>query len=834
MSDNKNKKFLVIHGHFYQPPRENPWIDAIEIQKSASPCHDWNERVCKECYAPNGSSRIVDGTNRIIEITNNYSYMSFNFGPTLLSWMEKNDPLAYEKILQADKKSRKLFNGHGNAIAQIYNHMIMPLANQNDKITQVIWGLKDFQKRFQRNAEGIWLAETAVDAQTLEVLIDCGVKFTILSPYQAKCINKIGEHNWQDVSWGTIDPRQPYRYFVEGTDKEKYIDLFFYDGQISKSVAFDKLLEDGNKFANRLNDGYDFTNEKPQLVNIATDGESYGHHTKFGDMALAYILRVGAKNMGFTLTNYAQYLEMFPPTFEVDIKPVSSWSCSHGVGRWQEDCGCSTGAQPHWNQRWRKPLRQALDYLRDELITLCSSVGTNYYKDFWQARNDYIDVILDRSQETVDKFFAQHAKKQLSNQDKIKAIKLMEIQRFTQLMYTSCGWFFADISGIETTQILKYALRAMELSAEFTKNNYEKTFLSILQKAKSNIYEIGNGKQIFNNFVKPARIGFDKIAAQCAIETSLKDEDEKIEHIYCYTIKKSNYKRCKNANSAIFFGKLEVVSDITFEKHDLSFVVLQTQDFNLHCAVKVFKSLEDFNVEKKDILKTFEEKDVEETLKMIETYYCSIYTLGDIPLDERKTILENLIISKLKKATETYKQLYNSLSAPISRLNELGMDIPEGFRVCAKYTLLSELVDELKKSTSFSDKEQVQKILDISNLIAKYKIDINNDYFRNIISNQLYDLVFKLKKHPDLKNATELLSFFNMLEQMHIELNITKSQDTFYDMLCSDFEDFVKHLQKTYKNYDKILDLLFEISAKLNINTEFYQNKLQNMHASVN
>ncbi len=823
----ENKKYLTIHGHFYQPPRENPWIEEIEIQESAAPEHDWNEKICAQCYNPNGSSRIVDGSNKIIEISNNYRYMSYNFGPTLLSWMETHDNSAYQKIINADAESRQLYGGHGCAIAQVYNHIILPLANQNDKITQVLWGLKDFQKRFKRNSEGIWLAETAVDAQTLEVLIDCGVKFTILSPHQAKCINKIGEHNWQDVSWGTIDPSQPYRYYVEGTDKQKYIDLFFYDGQISKSVAFDNLLQDGNKFAHRLNDGFSESRNRAQLINIATDGESYGHHTKFGDMALAYILRAGAKNLGFKITNYGQFLEMYPPQYEVDIKPVSAWSCCHGVGRWTDDCGCSTGAQPHWNQKWRKPLRQALDYLRDELIKLCSVQGTKYYKDFWSARNDYIDVILDRSTENIDLFFKNHAKKQLSHQERVKAIKLMEIQRSCQLMYTSCGWFFADISGIETTQILKYALRAIELSGEFSKINYEKTFLSILQKAKSNIAEFGNGKDIYNNFVKPSAISIDKIAAQFAIESSLKESDNKTDKLYCYTIKKSNYKKYKNINSIIHFGKLEICSDITTEKIDKSFVVLQTQDFNFYCAIKDFISIDDLNLERKEILKSFTTNDLLETMRSIEVYFGDkFFTLKDIPMDKRKNILHNLIVSNLKKANQIYKNLYTTLCAPITYLSDLGMDIPEGFRVCAKYTLLSDLVDELSALTSFSDKKTVKKLTDIANLTSKFKIDINNEYTREILSQELYKLTLKLKEHPSQTTANEILSFFEMVEKLKIEVKIVNSQNIFYEMFCHDFEKFYENIEKKEKNPRKLLLILMNVAEKLNINIEFYKQKI--------
>ncbi len=827
---NENKKYLTIHGHFYQPPRENPWIEEIELQESALPHHDWNEKISWQCYSPNGSSRIVDGNNSIIEISNNYQYISFNFGPTLLSWLEKHDAPAYRRIIRADINSRELYGGHGCAIAQVYNHMIMPLANRNDKITQVLWGLKDFQKRFGRNSEGIWLAETAVDAQTLEVLIECGIKFTILSPHQAKCFKKINDNNWSDVSWGSIDPSCAYRYYVEGSNKEKYIDLFFYDGSISKSVAFDNLLQDGAKFAHRLNEGYVETRNREQLVNIATDGESYGHHTKFGDMALAYIVRVGAKNLGFELTNYAQFLEMYPPQYEVDIKPVSAWSCAHGVGRWMDDCGCSTGAMPHWNQKWRKPLRQALDYLRDELIKLCSIQGTKYFRDFWEARNNYIDVILDRSEDNINEFFMQNAKKHLSYQDKVKALKLMEIQRFAQLMYTSCGWFFADISGIETTQILKYAYRAIELAGEFSKLNYEKTFLSILQKAKSNILEFGSGKDIFNNWVKTSAIGFDKISAQYAIENSLENETEKnsIKQFYCYKIKKTNHKKYSKSNNLLAFSKLDLTNTITLEKKEMSVVLLQTQNFDFSCYVKEFSSIDDFNLEKKEISKIFEKGNTDETIDVIQSYYGEkMFSLIDIPMDRRKALLENLVIKKLQNASKTYKDLYEGLLNPISNLNDLGMDIPEGFRVCAKYTLLTNLEAELINLEKYNDKAKIKKIMDIKHLTDKFNIKLNNSKIKDILSSKLIELLVKLSSQVTVKNTQELLYFFDILQKLQIETKINTAQNIFYDMFCANFEEFVsKEKKKHPDNFRKLLLNLVEIGRDLNINMNFYQTKI--------
>ena len=468
--------YLTIHGHFYQPPRENPWLEYVEMQDSALPFHDWNERVDKECYTPNSVSKIVDNRNLILDVVNNYSYINFNFGPTLLSWIEKYSPLTYERIIKADKKSIENHEGHGNAIAQVYNHIIMPLANERDKNTQVKWGIRDFEKRFGRKPEGMWLAETAADDDTLRVLVENGIKYTILSPYQALRVRPLNSNDWTDVSWGNIDPARPYRYYIK-SQPDKFIDIFFYDGAISKSVAFDEILKDGNRFIKRLKEGISDSRNYPQIVNIATDGESYGHHTKFGDMALAYIMKVMAKDEGFTVVNYAQYLAKYPSEVEADIKQGSSWSCFHGVGRWKEDCGCSTGGHPNWNQKWRKPLRDALDYLRDELICIYEKEAKNYMNSVWDCRDKYIDVILDRR--CTEKFQEENFIKDLTQNQKVKAMKLLEMQRQAMLMYTSCGWFFSEISGIETVQIMKYAARAIQLAKEFTSKDIETGFLKI-------------------------------------------------------------------------------------------------------------------------------------------------------------------------------------------------------------------------------------------------------------------------------------------------------------------------------------------------------------------
>lgn len=822
------KKYLTIHGHFYQPPRENPWLEEIEIQDSARPFHDWNERVSSECYEPNSVSRIVDSENRILDIVNNYRNMSFNIGPTLLSWMEKYAPCSYRRIINADRESIELYGGHGCAIAQVYNHIIMPLANTNDKYTQAIWGIRDFQKRFGRAPEGIWLAETAVDAETLEVLIDLGIKYTILSPYQAQCVRKMDSENpndWHDVSWGSIDPSQAYRYYVEGTDKQKYIDLFFYDGAISKSVAFDFLLTDGEKFARRLMDGYSEDRQRTQLVNIATDGESYGHHTKFGDMALSYVLAVKAKDLGFEITNYGQYLELYPPEYEADIKPVSSWSCSHGVGRWADDCGCNTGSQPGWNQKWRKPLRDALDYLRDELIKLCSAEGAKYYTDFWDARNKYIDVILDRSEESVNKFLKENCVKGFKAKDKVKALKLMEIQRFCMLMYTSCGWFFAEISGIETVQIMKYAARAIQLAGSFSKTNYEEKFLNILSKAKSNVEEYGNGRNIYEKFVKPSVVCVEQIVCHWAI-SSLYTNLEDLAEIYCYKIKKVNYKVVKNGHAELVLGRIEVTSKITFEKWDMGFALLKTPDSEFYCTVKECAPDEDLSEGRKFIIDKFMSNVMLETLKSFEEHYSAkFYRLKDVLIDKRKLILDNVLKSRLTRVAKMYEELYEELKTPVAHLADLGMDIPDAFRVSAKFCLIKNLQDILFHIEDFRNEEFLEEIRKIKKGADKFFVNLNKSNSGVILAKKLQSLIDELSQTMDLKVADKIFAIFEVIDILQLNMEIKVAQNIYFEKIYSKINILIEHLEhsKTKDEDRQIALTLLEVGKKLNINTDFYR-----------
>ncbi len=818
LEKDKNKVFLTVHGHFYQPPRENPWLEAIEQQDSALPAHDWNERINNECYNPNSVSKIVDSKNQILNVVNNYEYMSYNFGPTLLSWLEEFAPMAYERIIKADITSRKLHSGHGNAIAQVYNHMIMPLANERDKQTQVKWGKKDFEYRFGREPEGMWLAETAVDDDTLRVLVENGIKFTILSPYQAQRIRKEGEENWQDVSWGNIDPARSYRYYIKSAPG-KYIDLFFYDGAISKSVAFDELLKDGNKFVNRLKDGISTLRDYPQLINIATDGESYGHHTKFGDMALAYAMKLKVKDAGFIVTNYGEYLEKYRSDWEVEIKPVSSWSCFHGVGRWSDDCGCSTGGHPGWNQKWRKPLREALDYLRDETIAIFKKCGKKYFLNPDLTRDNYISVILDRSENSVKSFQEEFFVPELDNEQKVRAMELLEIQRQAMLMYTSCGWFFSEISGIETVQIMKYAARVMQLAKSFTKKDFEPRFLEILSEAKSNLPEFGSGKDVYERFVKPSVVTPKQIVSLWAISSLYTDiEDE--EMVYCYRIKKHSYKKVVKGNSKLVIGHIEVKSMVTLEKSNLVFALLQFSGGDFHCAIKEYS--DNFMETRKELIRTYLVSPLTEIIRTIDNYFGKEYfTLIDIFIEERRKILQTMLKGKLKNFANTYESMYNEGKGSIYQMQTLGLEIPNEFKISAQYVLTKQFNDLFVESKGFLSNDILQQGSDILFEAKRIGIEIDKAPTAKIFSRKIAQNVSRLAYALDLQQVEATLEILDCISKLELSVDIAEAQNYFFSKIVTNIEELVQNM--TCSADRELVTMLFEIGENLNINMDYYK-----------
>jgi alpha-amylase/alpha-mannosidase (GH57 family) len=515
----------VIHGHFYQPPRENPVTGTIADQPSAAPYANWNERITRECYSPNSRARILSQNGLISRIINNYQHISFNVGPTLMSWLAENSPDTAALIVKADRDGAIEHNGHGPAVAQVYNHIIMPLANRRDKQTQIIWGREYFKRTFGRAPEGMWLAETAADIESLSLLSKAGIKFTILAQGQIDAIRPLtGDRSapWQPVgSW--VDPREPYRIYW-GQGPHDYINVFVYDGPVSRSVAFESLLRDGQAFLSRIVGAFGQANADgwPRLVNLATDGESYGHHFQFGEMALAWVIdqleRVRHDSADhIVVTNYGEYLAKFPPRMEARLVENSSWSCPHGVERWRSDCGCHTGGQADWNQKWRVPLRDGLNWLRDKLLLIFETELSGLLKDPWTARDDYIHILASNYDPTVrKKFLATHAKGTLTEEEALKVWQQMEAQLMGLYMFTSCGWFFDELTGLEPVQNLRYAHRAITLSDCGGGKDLTGGLLSFLRQAKPNDTAYASGEDVWNSLVVPQHLSESHLSAHWA------------------------------------------------------------------------------------------------------------------------------------------------------------------------------------------------------------------------------------------------------------------------------------------------------------------------------
>jgi alpha-amylase/alpha-mannosidase (GH57 family) len=695
--------FVVIHGHFYQPPRENPWLEAVEAEESAHPFHDWNQRIAFECYRPNAYARVVDGSRRILDIHNNYSSISFNFGPTLLSWLEEKSPLIYQKVIEADREGLKRF-GHGNAMAQVYNHIIMPLASERDKETEVLWGIADFEKRFHRKPDAMWLPETAVNDATLRVLVKYGMKYLILSPFQAMRVRPFGGKKWADVSQGRIDPTQPYRCFMGAASGKKrtdeFIDIFFYDGTISREVSFGDLLRDGNVFCEQFAKAYQPSKKGPQLIHIATDGETYGHHKKFGDMALVFALKDGFPSRGFEIINYGAYLKRFPPVYEVEIEAGpkgegTSWSCTHGVGRWREDCGCSTGGREGWNQKWRKPLREVLDFLRDELASLYEKEGEKIFNDVWGARNGYIDVILDRSPEKIRRFFGTFSVKGLDEKGRIRGLKLLEMERHALLMYTSCGWFFADLSGLETVQILKYASRAIQLAEELTGQGIEEKFVESLSRAKSNLPEMADGRKVYQTLVKPASVTLEKVVNHFAVSSFFAGEGKE-RKIFSYQTEVLKYEKMKRDDRLLVLGQVRVTSEIIPEAKEFLFGLIPSKKDIFRTWVSEHKGEVLFDTLKEKAAESLA-KDEEEMARVLTSLLGNrIFTIRDVLREERQAIFQKLIEKDLKEHLRIYAELYERSKQMVEALAREGFVIPYEIRVAAEVTLSDQLLKAVK------------------------------------------------------------------------------------------------------------------------------------------
>jgi len=767
-------RYVCVHCHFYQPTRENPWLEEVELEDSAYPYHDWNERITAECYAPNTASRILDTDRRIIDIENNYAKISFNVGPTLLSWMERQAPEVYRAIIQADRMSQERFSGHGSAIAQVYNHMIMPLANSRDKRTQVIWGMRDFTYRFGRKPEGMWLAETAVDLETLDILAEHGIIFTILAPHQARRVRKKGEQEWKDVSGGTVDPKMPYQCQIPSG---RTITLFFYDGPVSKDVAFGDLLKSGENFATRLL-GLFSKKEEPQLVHIATDGESYGHHHRFGDMALAYALHhIESRNLA-RLTNYAEYIENNPPAYEVEIFENTSWSCAHGVERWKSDCGCNTGTHPGWTQGWRAPLREAMNWLRDNLVRIYEREVTSYVRDPWQARNHYIEVILDRSVQNAETFFSKHLIRDPSRTERVKLLKLFEMQRHAMLMFTSCGWFFDEISGIETLQVMKHASSALQLAKEVSGEDLEPQYIKILERAPSNAPEFKNGARVWEVFVRPAGIGLLRVGAHYAVSSLFEEYPETIK-IGCYTTKSEIYDMIEAGIQRLAVGKARVGSDITGEERAIGFAVMHLGDHNLIGGVREYMGDTPFSLMCQEIKNAFGKSDIPEVIRLMDKHFeTHNYSLWHLFRDEQRKVLNQILDSTLKEIEASFRQIYERHYPVMQVMREMRIPLPKAFASAAELIIGTDISQELQNEEL--DFEEIQKLVEET---KKWSLELDRKSLGFVVSQRINSVMQKLSVAPDQVALFETIEgIFRVLSDVDLQLDPWEAQNIYFSI----------------------------------------------------
>ncbi len=772
-------RYICIHGHFYQPPRENPWLESVELQDSALPWHDWNERITVECYAPNASARILNGEGRIENIISNYSRISFNFGPTLLAWMRDKMPDIHEAIIAADQLSRERFSGHGSAMAQVYNHMILPLANARDKFTQIYWGIRDFEFRFGRKPEGMWLAETAADTETLEALAEQGIKFTVLSPYQASRIRKPGGRTWHDVNGARIDPARAYQMKLPS---KRTISLFFYDAPVSQAVAFEKLLESGEKFAHRIVGAFSDERDWDQLVHLATDGESYGHHHRHGEMALAYALQYIEQNNLARLTNYGEYLEKHPPEYHVQIHEKSAWSCAHGVGRWMADCGCNSGGHGDWKQHWRAPLREALDWLRDEMAPRFEAKAGEFLHDPWRARNEYIGVILDRSPASREKFFAAEARRPLAKAEQVTVLKLMELQRHAMLMYTSCGWFFDELSGIETVQVIQYAARVIQLASEIFGDDAEPAFLERLERAKSNIPGHGDGRAIYQKFVKPAMIDWPKAAAHYAI-SSLFQEYGQATRVFSFTFTDEQRHSFSSGKTRLALGRVRVISEITQETHTLSYAILYMGEHNLIGGVAEFASAEAYETMARELSEAYQQNaDFPQVIRLIDHHFGqSSYSLRSLFKDEQRRIVHEILASA-REDLESRFQLITERYAPLMKfLQGIGAPLPPGLQVAWDLTLHRELRKQF--TNGHADLEALKQLLQEAQPRGPEVLNADLSY---VIKQRMERLTREIADKPDdLPRIHELTEIASLVAPLPLGLNLAEAQNTFWSLKLS-------------------------------------------------
>lgn len=813
---------LVIHGHFYQPPRENPWTGRIERQVSAAPFHDWNARITDECYRPNASSRVLDEKGHIQDIVNNFERISFNVGPTLLSWLAEEAPDVVAALEAGDRNSRARL-GHGSAIAQAYNHVILPLATPRDRQTQIRWGVREFQHRFARPPEAMWLPEAAVDALTLEMLVRAGMRYLILSPAQAARWRPLGDGPWLTSAEAELDPRVPYRWRLRDDQGRPQgdlgIDICFYHAALSRGISFQHYLRDASLLASRIADAA--AGASDPLILIATDGESFGHHEKFGDMCLATLFAREAPRRGFEATNLAAFLESHRPAREVELFPESAWSCSHGVGRWSSDCGCSTGGGAGWTQAWRRPLRQGLDRLRESLAAIFQEEGSLLLRDPWEARDDYIDILLDGGQAAREAFFARHQGRVLDADLRGRALRLLEMQHQAMLMYTSCAWFFSDVSGIETVQNLRYAFRAIELAAPFAPLDLEAVLLDDLARAKSNLEKHRDGRHLWERQVRPSQLLPEHAAARLLVEGLLGREPVPQERYRWWLTPDPIHQ-----GDGLLLAGISAVSELTGEHVRLAGACRFDGPFDFLAAIAPGPAPDawaSFAEEARLALRP----GGSDLTAWVGRHAARLLRLRHFLPDERQAILTELLAPTWTNLERARDLFCAEAGSPAEAMVEAGIVLPSWLKTLLEASWSRALAERLEKLEGIADParygEAVEVVAQARHLGLTLELDLASASFARILRGRL-DAIAASNRPGEWQ---EFLEFLQLGARLGLPLPERALQDRMFALLRSVVPALVDRLRDPSEEGYSLARAMLAVASRLNLRTDEIHARLR-------
>jgi alpha-amylase/alpha-mannosidase (GH57 family) len=773
---------LVIHGHFYQPPRENPWTELVEREPGASPFHDWNERIHAECYRPNAFSRISDTSGRVERVVNNYSRLSFNFGPTLLNWLERHHPETHTRILEADRESALRYGGHGNAVAQGYNHSILPLCNERDRRTQIRWGLADFRRRFGREAESLWLPETACDDLTLEALIDEGLRYVILSPFQAGSVRAVGGEEWLTVPDGMVDTTVPYK-FTHRDGSGRSIAVFFYDGRVARGIAFEGLLASSQGLIAAC---VRAARGGAPLVNVATDGESYGHHFRWGDRCIAYALEVEAERQGLRVTNYGEFLDTHEPAHEVRLKTAhggegTAWSCSHGLGRWTRDCGCNASAPEGWNQRWRAPLRAAFDLLRDDLAPKFEEACGELLRDPWAARDEYVELLGPGGVARREEFMLRHAARPLSDDERVRALTLLEAQRAAMTMYTSCGWFFNDVSGLETVQTLRYAGRVVETMETLGLAPPRKDFLDTLAEAESNLPERRSGADVFLRTVEHSRVTPQRVAAHVAICNLIEQEEPGAECASAgYGYRKLDLRKQRHGRVTLETVRLALEEEATGRRHEFALAAMHFGEVDYYCALRPFEGETEFEEAATRLWSHMRTASLPVLLRVAQSEFGPEEFGLEALLPQGQGQLSRSVFGKLvERFMDEYEHLYEENRRVIERLQEIGFHPPRELRLAAELTVGLRLERELRGQRAGSG--DYSAAAEIARDAARYGYRIDRTSVTRVFEETVTEAARLVVARPEPEYVRSARALIALGRELGLEANLERGQEILYE-----------------------------------------------------